>query len=175
MHPIIFQHSFITVRTSYLLWFLAVSLFMFWTRSRAVSKYDMDHNKTTEAITWTFFAAASGALFFDFFGKTLKMMSLDLNKNVQIGKKVKLAVKPTNISIAKNLFGEISLSNQLVVNIKSIENGQLLSSIILEVNDTIFESIITADSSKRMNLQKNEQVTILIKASDLSIMEVLND
>lgn len=112
---------------------------------------------------------------FDFFGKTLKMMSLDLNKNVQIGKKVKLAVKPTNISIAKNLFGEISLSNQLVVNIKSIENGQLLSSIILEVNDTIFESIITADSSKRMNLQKNEQVTILIKASDLSIMEVLND
>ena len=112
---------------------------------------------------------------FDFFGKTLKMMSLDLNKNVQIGKKVKLAVKPTNISIAKNLFGEISLSNQLVVNIKSIENGQLLSSIILEVNDTIFESIITADSSKRMNLQKNEQVTILIKASDLSISEVLND
>lgn len=112
---------------------------------------------------------------FDFFGKTLKMMSLDLNKNVQIGKKVKLAVKPTNISIAKNLFGEISLSNQLVVNIKSIENGQLLSSIILEVNDTIFESIITADSSKRMNLQKNEQVTILIKASDLSILEVIND
>lgn len=112
---------------------------------------------------------------FDFFGKTLKMMSLDLNKNVQIGKKVKLAVKPTNISIAKNLFGEISLSNQLVVNIKSIENGQLLSSIILEVNDTTFESIITADSSKRMNLQKNEQVTILIKASDLSILEVLND
>ena len=112
---------------------------------------------------------------FDFFGKTLKMMSLDLNKNVQIGKKVKLAMKPTNISIAKNLFGEISLSNQLVVNIKSIENGQLLSSIILEVNDTTFESIITADSSKRMNLQKNEQVTILIKASDLSIMEVLND
>ena len=112
---------------------------------------------------------------FDFFGKTLKMMSLDLNKNVQIGKKVKLAVKPTNISIAKNLFGEISLSNQIVVNIKNVENGQLLSSIILEVNDTIFESIITADSSKRMNLQKNEQVTILIKASDLSIMEVLND
>ena len=112
---------------------------------------------------------------FDFFGKTLKMMSLDLNKNVQIGKKVKLAMKPTNISIAKNLFGEISLSNQIVVNIKNVENGQLLSSIILEVNDTTFESIITAASSKRMNLQENEQVTILIKASDLSILEVLND
>lgn len=112
---------------------------------------------------------------FDFAEIPLKMMSLDLNKDVQIGKKVRLAVKPTNISIAKKLFGEISLSNQLVANIKSVENGQLLSSIILEVNDTIFESIITADSSKRMNLQKYEQVTILIKASDLSILEVLND
>jgi molybdopterin-binding protein len=112
---------------------------------------------------------------FDFAEIPLKMMSLDLNKDVQIGKKVRLAVKPTNISIARNLFGEISLSNQLIANIKSVENGQLLSSIILEVNDTIFESIITADSSKRMNLQKNEQVSILIKASDLSILEVLND
>ncbi|MBU0926062.1 TOBE domain-containing protein [bacterium] len=112
---------------------------------------------------------------FDFEEIPLKMMSLDLNKDVQIGKRVKLAVKPTNISIAKNLSGEISLSNQLVAIIKSIENGQLLSSIILEANDTIFESIITSDSSKRMNLQKNEQVSILIKASDLSILEVLND
>jgi molybdopterin-binding protein len=112
---------------------------------------------------------------FDFFGNTLKMMSLDLNKNVQINKKVKLAVKPTNVSIAKNLSGEISLSNQIVATIKSIENGVLLSSIILKANDTYFESIITADSAKRMNLKKDEEVTILIKASDLSILEVIND
>ena len=88
---------------------------------------------------------------FDFHGLTLKMMSLDLNADVQVGKKVKLSVKPTNISIAKNLIGEISLSNQIV------------------------ESIITVDSSKRMNLQIGESVTILIKASNLSIAEVLND
>ncbi|NLX84446.1 MAG: hypothetical protein GXZ00_02360 [Synergistaceae bacterium] len=75
MHPIIFQHSFITLRTSYLLWFVAVSVFMFWTRSRAVNKYGMDYNKTTGAIIWTFFAAVSGALFFDFFGKTLLFFS----------------------------------------------------------------------------------------------------
>lgn len=112
---------------------------------------------------------------FDFKGLTLKMMSLDLNKDVQVGKKVQLSVKPTNISIAKNLSGEISLSNQILAKIQSIENGALLSSIILEAKDTSFESIITADSSKRMNLQKNDEVIILIKASDLSIQEVLND
>ena len=112
---------------------------------------------------------------FDFNGLTLKMMSLDLNADVQVSKKVKLSVKPTNISIAKNLIGEISLSNQIVATIENLENGQLLSSISLKVHNTILESIITVDSSKRMNLQIGESVTILIKASNLSIAEVLND
>ena len=112
---------------------------------------------------------------FDFNGLTLKMMSLDLNDDVKIGKKVKLSVKPSNISIAKNLIGEISLSNQIVATIESLENGQLLTSVILKINDTILESIITVDSSKRMNLQIGEVVTILIKASNLSIEEVIND
>ncbi len=104
---------------------------------------------------------------FDFNGLTLKMMSLDLNDDVKIGKKVELSVKPSNISIAKNLIGEISLSNQIVATIQSLENGQLLTSVILKINDTLLESIITVDSSKRMNLQKDDIVTILIKSSDL--------
>ena len=112
---------------------------------------------------------------FEFDGLTLKMMSLDLNDDVKIGKKVKLSVKPSNISIAKNLTGEISLSNKIVATIQSLENGQLLTSVILKINDTLLESIITVDSSKRMNLQIGEVVTILIKASNLSIGEVLND
>ena len=112
---------------------------------------------------------------FEFDGLTLKMMSLDLNDDVKIGKKVELSVKPSNISIAKNLIGEISLSNQIVATIQSLENGQLLTSVILKINDTLLESIITVDSSKRMNLQIGEVVTILIKASNLSIAEVLND
>ena len=112
---------------------------------------------------------------FDFMNTLLKMMSLDLNDDVKIGKKVELSVKPSNISIAKNLIGEISLSNQIVATIQSLENGQLLTSVILKINDTLLESIITVDSSKRMNLQIGEVVTILIKASNLSIGEVLND
>ena len=77
MHPILFEYSFITVRTSYFFWFAAVSLFMFWTRSRAVIKYGLDRNRTTNAIVWTFFAAAAGALFFDFFGKTVLLFTND--------------------------------------------------------------------------------------------------
>jgi molybdopterin-binding protein len=112
---------------------------------------------------------------FDFLGITLKMMSLDLNKDIQVGKKVRLGVKSTNICIAKNLIGEISLSNKIIATIQNIQNGELLSSITLKKDDILIESIITLDSSKRMDLKENDEVTLLIKASDLSILEVIND
>jgi len=112
---------------------------------------------------------------FSFCNQTLKMMSLDLSKDIQIDKKVKLSVNPSNVIIAKNLFGEISLSNQLVATINNIESGELLCSVILKIENIYIESIITKDSAERMKLKKDEQVTILIKASNLSIEEILND
>lgn len=112
---------------------------------------------------------------FAFYRAALKMMSLDLNSNMQIGKRVLLSVKPTNIIIGKNLIGDISLANKIVATIEQIENGKLLSSILLKVEDIFLESIITCESSSRMNLQLGDEVSIFIKASDLSIEEVLND
>ena len=112
---------------------------------------------------------------FDFHGNILKMMSLDLGKEVQLGKKVILSVKSTNVSLAKNLSGDLSFSNKIVAIIENVENGILLSSITLKINNTYIESIITADSSKRMQLRENDTVTVLIKASNLSIEEILND
>ena len=112
---------------------------------------------------------------FGFYNHTLKMVSLNLNKEITLNKKVELSIKPTNILIAKNLQGEISISNQLKAKIVKVENGELLSSILLKVEDTILESIITVDSSKNMNLVKDEEVLILIKASDLFIQEVIDE
>ena len=112
---------------------------------------------------------------FDFFGKTLKMMSLELHKEVKLESKVKLLVKPSNVIISKNYIEDISLSNQTLAKIVAIENGELLSSISLEIGDTTFESIITKESSKRLDLQEGNIVNILIKASDLSILRVLHD
>ncbi len=112
---------------------------------------------------------------FDFFGKTLKMMSLDLNSNIKVGTKVKLGVKPTNVAIAKSLNGEISLSNKLPATIKDIENGELLSTILLQIENCYIESIITKDSSLKLDLKKDDEVLVLIKASNLFIEEVLYD
>ncbi len=112
---------------------------------------------------------------FDFSNVILKMMSLDLNKNIIVGKKVELLIKPTNVIISKGKIGEISLSNRLPATIKTLNNGELLSSILLKIDDYTLESIITKDSSLAMNLKENDIITALIKASDISISKVLND
>ena len=112
---------------------------------------------------------------FDFNNITLKMMSLELHKEVKLESKVKLLVKPSNVITSKNYIEDISLSNQTLAKIVAIENGELLSSISLEIGDTTFESIITKESSKRLHLQEGNIVNILIKASDLSILRVLHD
>ena len=112
---------------------------------------------------------------FDFLGIQLKMMSLDLNENIKIAQKVILTTKATNVLLAKDFEGMISFSNQIKGKIEKIDNGELLSCIDIVVKDTRFQSIITKASVDRMDLKEDEEIIILIKASDLSILEVLND
>ncbi len=110
---------------------------------------------------------------FTFDNQTLSMMSLDLSDDIKIGVRVKLMANPSHIAIAKELNGMVSYSNQLKAKIVEIDNGKLLSSIRLLVGEDSLESIITFRSSQKMNLKIGDDVTALIKASELSILEVL--
>ena len=105
--------------------------------------------------------------------QTLSMMSLDLDAQIKVATKVRLVVKPSHVAIAKDFSGEVSYSNKLETTILSCENGQLLSSVKLKFFDSTLESIITLNSSKKMDLKVGDKVTALIKASELSISEVL--
>ncbi len=109
---------------------------------------------------------------FDFNDTILTMMSLDLNDKIKIGTKVNLSLKPTHVAIAKDFNGIVSYSNQIKTTIKYIDNGKLLSSIKLGIDDTVIESIITAESSKKMDLKIGDSATALIKASEISIIGV---
>ncbi len=110
---------------------------------------------------------------FSFNNTILTMMSLDLNSDIKIGTKVSLAIKPTHVAIAKDFNGIVSYSNQINTIINDIDNGKLLSSIKLGINDTIIESIITVESSQKMNLKVGDSVTALIKASEISIQGIV--
>lgn len=110
---------------------------------------------------------------FDFKGINLSMMSLGLS-NINVGNKVVLSVNASHIAIAKDFEGEISLSNKLPCIIEKLDKGELLSSLRLNIEDTIITSIITTNSVNRMNLKEKDKVIALIKASELSIQKVIS-
>jgi len=111
---------------------------------------------------------------FTSFEEELSMMSLDINENIGVGTNVELIVKPTHVAIAKDFSGEVSYSNQLPCIVVTIDNGELLSSLKLDFHGIILESIITLNAVNRMELRVGESVTAFIKASDLSIGEVID-
>lgn len=105
----------------------------------------------------------------------LTMMSLELPSSIIVGTNVILGAKPSHISIAKDLNIEISYSNKIKTKIIDIISGQLLSTIIMSIDDTKIESLITLKSLKSMNLQVGDEILTLIKSSELFIKEVIND
>jgi molybdopterin-binding protein len=112
---------------------------------------------------------------FDFFGKKLTMMSLELSDQIQEGKKVLLGVKPTSIVLAKDFSGLISFSNHLEGKIVSFEIGELLATIKIEIANSIFESIITKNTALKMDLKIDEKISVFIKASEISIVEIIDE
>jgi len=107
----------------------------------------------------------------------LTMMSLELNPSITQGSIVKLAIKPTNIILANENAAtdatKLSCENTLNAVIANIEKGALLCSVTLEYLQSTLEAIITLNAADTMALQKGQNVTMLIKASDLYIQEIL--
>ena len=112
---------------------------------------------------------------FDLNGSTLKMISLELNEKIKIGTKVSLCIKSTHITIAKDLQGKLSCSNKIKAKVKTMKKGKLLSSVILEINEDLLEAIITTDALEQMSLNKSDEVIALIKASEISIKDIIDD
>ena len=103
----------------------------------------------------------------------ITLMSLELRSEIMVGCELELIVKSTNVSLMKKTTSKHSFSNEFESRIKNIEVGKLLSVIVLESNKIEFESIIPTTTYKNMNLAINDEINILINASDLSISRVL--
>ncbi len=110
---------------------------------------------------------------FDIESISLQMISLELNSSIEINTQVKLSIKPTSISLIKHTDGLNISSNYIKTTIKSITIGKILSSVILDLNNTLIESIITTNSLNKLNLKKNEKITALINQADISILEII--
>lgn len=109
---------------------------------------------------------------FDASGTPMRMMALEMTERVEVGSKVLLGVKASGVILAKAFGGSLSISNRLDAVVESVKNGRLVSSVKVRFGEARMESIITRESSERMGLQPGDRLTVLIKASDLSVLEL---
>src|SRR3954454_17632229 len=69
------------------------------------------------------------------------------------GNEVIMVFKATAMSVAKNLSGGLSIRNRFPATIAAIENGKVLSSVLLDCKGVMLEAVITTRAAEGLGLQ----------------------
>jgi len=99
----------------------------------------------------------------------IKVISLELKETLEIGSSVELSVKSTNISLAKNFTGELSIVNQLTAKVTAVDKGSLLSAVQVDLEGFYLECLLTVEATLNMGLSVGDDVTLLIKGSEVFV------
>ncbi len=84
---------------------------------------------------------------------------------------VTLLFKETEVGLAKDLSGMISLRNRFKATIKKIDKGPILAKVTLQYRTHTIESIISAQSATQMKLKEKEEVEWLVKTNEVTLMK----
>ena len=90
---------------------------------------------------------------------------------LKVGAAVTLLFKETEVSLAKNLNGTLSLRNRFAVIVRGIQRGDILSAVELDYSGKTLSSVITTRSLGSLQLAAGDSVDALIKANEIALME----
>lgn len=83
---------------------------------------------------------------------------------------VDLVFKETEVTLAKNRTGIISMRNRMICIVQKIDRGELLSKVTLQFLSHTLLSAITTRSIESLQLQVGDEVEALVKANEVSLM-----
>ncbi len=86
------------------------------------------------------------------------------------GTSITLLFKETEVSIARNLTGEISLRNRFKAVIRKLEPSQILTKVVLDYKTKEIVSIISSRSAQSMGLRPGDCVEGLVKTNEVSLL-----
>jgi len=95
----------------------------------------------------------------------------DRAAHLRVGNRVAVLFKETEVSLAKNLFGELSLRNRVRGKVRQIRRGDILCEVVLDCGGQTLTSIITTRAAKRLALEEGDEVEALVKANEVSLVE----
>jgi molybdate transport system regulatory protein len=87
-----------------------------------------------------------------------------------IGTPVTLLFKETEVALAKNLSGMISLRNRFKGVVSAMESGQVLTKVSFVADGEIVTSIITTRSAQAMQIALGDAVEGLVKANEMTLI-----
>ncbi len=87
------------------------------------------------------------------------------------GETVDVVFKETEVSLAKNLSGQISTRNRMKCSVLAIDRGELLSKVKLLYQNHVIYSAITTRSVDSLNLKEGDLVEALLKSNEVSLMK----
>jgi molybdopterin-binding protein len=95
----------------------------------------------------------------------IKVITLEINFDID---EVNLFFKPTMVSISKEICNS-SIENNLKAKVTNIEKGEIFSNIYCEYNNEEIEVIILNKSVDKLNLNINDEVYLMIRASEIGV------
>ena len=87
------------------------------------------------------------------------------------GNAIKLIFKETEVVVGKGVNHPISIQNQAIGKIEKIEKGELLSKLKIDISIGKVIAIITTDALHILKLELGEQVTTMIKTTEIMLSE----
>jgi molybdate transport system regulatory protein len=107
-------------------------------------------------------------------GLTMTALLIDAPHNpvwLKQGNLIYAVFKETEVSIAKDFSGKISLRNKIPCRVVKVERGELMSIIHMTFMDCQIQSAITTRSVDMLELKKDDEVTAMIKANEITLMQ----
>lgn len=87
------------------------------------------------------------------------------------GTVVALLFKETEVSLAKNLSGLISLRNRFGVTVTAIVRGEIMSEVAMDYRSQPLTCVITTRAVDRLGLAVGDTAEALVKANEMTIVE----
>lgn len=102
-------------------------------------------------------------------GVGFTLLLFDLKPMFIVGTRVNILFKESEVAVAVDLIGELSLANRLAARVSAVKCGPILTHLTLTCAAGEMGSLITTRALERLRLQVGGAVTALIKASEISL------
>ncbi len=103
--------------------------------------------------------------------KTIVVETPDTASYLTKGNIVKVIFKETEVIIGKGVEHAVSMQNKVIGKIITIENGELLSKLTINIGIDNIVSIITKNAVDELQLSVDEEITAMIKTNEIMLSE----